>query len=129
MSDPVDFPGTFPISLLLQILNVSQIFNVGVCGLNIQHRKQLQTILSSTRQMETQAPRSRSPTAVPPYEEWPSVPVAPLKFAMKDKQTSAMDVDEIENNIDREARQTSELSMDDIEAAQALEGLRAGKAR
>ena len=39
-----------------------------------------------------------------------------------------MDVDEVNSNSDRNARQTSELSMDDIEAAQALEGLRSGRA-
>ncbi|KAG6994128.1 hypothetical protein G7Y79_00047g083540 [Physcia stellaris] len=71
--------------------------------------------------MEAQAP---SPAA-PPYEEWPSVPVAPLKPTIKDEQTSAMDIDEVMSLSDRNARQTSELSMDDIEAAQALEGLRA----
>ena len=37
-----------------------------------------------------------------------------------------MDIDEVMSLSDRNARQTSELSMDDIEAAQALEGLRAG---
>lgn len=78
--------------------------------------------------MEAQAPQSRSPAAVPPYEEWPTVPVAPLKPIIKDEQTSVMDIDEVKSNSDRNARQTSELSMDDIEAAQALEGLRAGTA-
>lgn len=73
--------------------------------------------------MESQAP---SPATVPPYEEWPSVPIAPLKPIIKEEQTSAMDIDEVNSIDDRNARQTSELSMDDIEAAQALEGLRAG---
>ncbi|KAL8793333.1 MAG: hypothetical protein Q9195_004110 [Heterodermia aff. obscurata] len=75
--------------------------------------------------MEAQAPHSPSLPAVPPYQQWPSVPVAPPKPVIKDEQLSAMDIDEVKSNSDRGTRQTSELSMDDIEAAQALEGLRA----
>ena len=37
-----------------------------------------------------------------------------------------MDVDNVISPTDRHSRATSALSMDDIEAAQALEGLRAG---
>ena len=37
-----------------------------------------------------------------------------------------MDVDNVISPIDRHSRATSALSMDDIVAAQALEGLRAG---
>ena len=77
--------------------------------------------------MDAQAPHSPSPPAVPPYQQWPSVPIAPLKPVVKDEQTSTMDIDEVKSNSDRGTRQTSELSMDDIEAAQALEGLRAGR--
>ena len=77
--------------------------------------------------METQAPPSPSPPAVPAYQQWPSTPVAPLKPVFKDEQTSVMDIDDAKSNSDRGTRQTSELSMDDIEAAQALEGLRTGK--
>ena len=76
--------------------------------------------------MDTQAPPSPSPPAVPAYTQWPSAPIAPLRPVSKDEQTSAMDMDEAKSNSDRGTRQTSELSMDDIEAAQALEGLRAG---
>lgn len=76
--------------------------------------------------MEAHAPRSPSPPAIPAYQRWPSVPVASSKPVFKDEQLSAMDIDEVKSNSDRATRQTSELSMDDIEAAQALEGLRAG---
>lgn len=40
---------------------------------------------------------------------------------------SNMDTDNAWNNAERSKRATSVLSMDDIEAAQALEGLRTGK--
>ena len=76
--------------------------------------------------METHVKQSQSPMAVQSYEEWPSVPVVPMKVTMKDESTSTMDIDEVKSISDRNTRQTSELSMDDIEAAQALEGLRAG---
>lgn len=76
--------------------------------------------------MEAQAQPPRGLATVPPYEEWPSVPKEPLKRASEDGSTSAIDIDEDKNGDEREHRQTSELSMDDIEAAQALEGLRAG---
>lgn len=65
---------------------------------------------------------------IPPYEQWPSVPQGPLKPLYRDGDVSSMDVDEVNSNSDRNVRQTSELSMDDIEAAQALEGLRSGRA-
>ena len=67
------------------------------------------------------------PAPVPPYEQWPSVPKGPLKSSYHDGDGSSMDVDEVNSNSDRNVRQTSELSMDDIEAAQALEGLRSGR--
>ncbi len=76
--------------------------------------------------MEVRAQHSRSPATVPPYEEWPSAPTGPLKHAIHDREISAMDIDHVSNGSDRDIRQTSELSMDDIEAAQALEGLRSG---
>lgn len=76
--------------------------------------------------MELEAQQARDAPAVPPYEEWPSVPTGPLKSPRDAESVSAMDVDETENSDGREIRHTSELSMDDIEAAQALEGLRSG---
>ncbi len=75
--------------------------------------------------MEVRAQHSRS-AAVPPYEEWPLAPTGPLEHAIHDGQSSPMDIDDVKNGSDRDVRQTSELSMDDIEAAQALEGLRSG---
>lgn len=68
--------------------------------------------------------QAEHPASVPPYEQWPSVPKGPLKPLYNDGDASSMDVDEVNSNSDRNVRQTSELSMDDIEAAQALEGLR-----
>lgn len=76
--------------------------------------------------MEAQAERPRSPLPAPPYEQWPSVPKGPLKPGTHDGESSAMDVDEVKSDSERNSRHTSELSMDDIEAAQALEGLRSG---
>ena len=77
--------------------------------------------------MEARVSHIESSPAVPAYEEWPSVPAVPLQSMVNDERTLAMDVDELHVNNDRKTRQTSELSMDDIEAAQALEGLRAGE--
>jgi len=79
--------------------------------------------------METQAQHPRGPATVPPYEEWPSAPTGPLKHAIHDGEDSAMDIDNVKNGSDRDIRQTSELSMDDLEAAQALEGLRSGMSK
>lgn len=76
--------------------------------------------------MEVRARDTRSPATVPPYEEWPPAPTGPLKHALYDGESAAMDIDDLKNGSDRDVRQTSELSMDDIEAAQALEGLRSG---
>ena len=63
--------------------------------------------------MEAQA--EHADVALPPYE-WPSVPVSTL--------SDAMDLDATAPG--RETRAPSTLSLDDIEAAHALEGLRAG---
>lgn len=76
--------------------------------------------------MEVRAQDTRSPALAPPYEEWPPAPTGPLKHALNDGEPAAMDIDDLKNGSDRDVRQTSELSMDDIEAAQALEGLRSG---
>lgn len=73
-------------------------------------------------QFEQQVPR----TPVPPYEVWPVTPKGPLEAHMQNDKMNAMDLDNVINPVDRHSRATSALSMDDIEAAQALEGLRAG---
>ena len=63
---------------------------------------------------------------VPPYEEWPSVPKGPLPERSKRDQSQATEM-EMSSSADGQSRRaTSVLSMEDIEAAQALEGLRTG---
>lgn len=63
-------------------------------------------------------------SSVPAYEEWPSVPSGLVKDEPRHVSPMAVDADRAVIGIKRD---TSALSMDDIEAAQALEGLRAGK--
>lgn len=60
-------------------------------------------------------------------QEWPAVPSTHLPSNIDPNLPIAMEVDSTPNAEDRTRRATSVLSMDDIEAAQALEGLRAGK--
>ncbi|MCJ1473562.1 hypothetical protein MMC13_002213 [Lambiella insularis] len=72
-------------------------------------------------QFEQQVPR----TPVPPYEAWPATPKGPLEAHVQSDKPNAMDLDNVVSPMDRHSRATSALSMDDIEAAQALEGLRA----
>lgn len=62
-------------------------------------------------------------TTVPAYEEWPSVPSGPLKEECRHVSPMVVDADRALIGMKRD---TSALSMDDIEAAQALEGLRSG---
>ena len=76
--------------------------------------------------MEAEVQRSRSPTALPAYEEWPSAPTAPLKAKTRDEQSSPMDLDEVKSNSDRTTRHTSELSLNEYEAVQVLESLKGG---
>ena len=76
--------------------------------------------------METQAELGTTTTPVPPYEAWPSVPKDSLESPTQPDKINTMDLDNVVSPIDRHSRATSALSMDDIEAAQALEGLRAG---
>lgn len=64
---------------------------------------------------------------LPPYEAWPSAPKGPLNPHCQTDVTNAMDLDKVMSPDGRDRRAASVLSMDDIEAAQALEGLRAGK--
>ena len=53
--------------------------------------------------------------------------VLPLRSSSVERgNASQMDLDGTSSNEDRTRRDTSILSMDDIEAAQALEGLRSG---
>ncbi len=72
--------------------------------------------------------RLRGVTA-PKYHDWPAVPSTPFANNIDPDLATPMDVDSTPNTEDRTRRATSVLSMDDIEAAQALEGLRAGEIR
>lgn len=74
--------------------------------------------------MESQAQYHNTP--VPPYEQWPSVPKGSLGNPSSTDQRTATVVDDTTSNDYQDIRATSTPSMDDIEAAQALEGLRAG---
>ena len=76
--------------------------------------------------MEIQAEQPRNPTEVPPYEGWPSVPTETLEPSIDDGQASIMEIDDVKSSDEWDSRHTSELSMDDLEAAHALEGLRSG---
>ena len=64
--------------------------------------------------------------AVPQYEAWPSVPTRAIPMQVQATEAAAMEVDNMKATSGRASRDTSVLSMDDIEAAQALEGLRTG---
>ena len=77
--------------------------------------------------MEEQFERPVSRTPVPPYEAWPSAPNGLLEAHVITEKSNAMDLDNVISPMDRHSRATSALSIDDIEAAQALEGLRAGE--
>ena len=74
--------------------------------------------------MEAQAEKSHVNTPVPPYEAWPSVPTGPLNPVQPIDRSFAMDIDS--PTADRQSRATSTFSMDDIEVARALTGLREG---
>lgn len=78
------------------------------------------------QQLEPQQQQSLEKTPVPPYEAWPSVPTGTPDVQTQHEKLNAMDLDNMISPEDRQSRATSGLSMDDIEAAQALEGLRAG---
>ena len=69
---------------------------------------------------------NRDDDAVPQYEARPSVPSRALPTETQETEFTAMEVDNARIANDRASRDTSVLSMDDIEAAQALEGLRTG---
>ncbi|KAI4129046.1 MAG: hypothetical protein LQ347_003931, partial [Umbilicaria vellea] len=74
--------------------------------------------------MEAQLERPHNGAAVPPYEAWPSVPTAPLRLGADVANSSGMDLDGVASPETVDGRAMSVLSMDDLEAAQALEGLR-----
>lgn len=76
--------------------------------------------------MEAQTERPHNGATVPPYEAWPSVPTAPLRLGAEVANSSNMDVDGVASPDTVDGRATSVISMDDLEAAQALEGLRTG---
>ena len=76
--------------------------------------------------MEAQIERPHDGAVVPPYEAWPSAPTGPLSVSAEVANPSGMDVDSVASPNTVDGRATSVLSMDDLEAAQALEGLRTG---
>ena len=76
--------------------------------------------------MEAQIERPHDGAIVPPYEAWPSAPKGPLRVSGEVANPSGMDVDSVASPDTVNGRATSVLSMDDLEAAQALEGLRTG---
>jgi hypothetical protein len=76
--------------------------------------------------MEAQQSRPVQEITAAQIQSWPSVPTTPLRSSLDIDQVSLMDVDSTASGEDRTRRATSVLSMDDIEAAQALEGLRSG---
>ncbi|KAI9878538.1 MAG: hypothetical protein M1830_000592 [Pleopsidium flavum] len=75
--------------------------------------------------MEAQQERPLQGVTAPKYQDWPAIPSTPFTNNIDPDLATAMDVDRTPNTEDRTRRDTSVLSMDDIEAAQALEGLRA----
>ena len=130
-------PSPFPRSSLLHLPHVIPLFIAVAHSAHLSHAQlRFRLLLSSVHQqsscdiMEAEVQQSSSPTQLPAYEEWPTVPTTPLNARLRDEQHSPMEVDELNRNNNRNVRQTSELSQDDIECAQALEGLKAGtKAR
>lgn len=72
------------------------------------------------------AVESRCDDSIPPYEAWPSVPTEALPTHALQGDSLPMEVENSKAVSGPRSRDTSVLSMDDIEAAQALEGLRTG---
>lgn len=68
----------------------------------------------------------RCDDSIPPYEAWPSVPTKALPTHALQGDSIALEAEDSKAVSGRGSRDTSVLSMDDIEAAQALEGLRTG---
>jgi len=79
--------------------------------------------------MEAQQQQQRPHQDATPVKlhDWPAVPSTPFASNIDPNLSIAMEVDGTPNAEQRTRRATSVLSMDDIEAAQALEGLRAGE--
>lgn len=77
--------------------------------------------------MEDQHEPSHGRSKVPDYDEWPSVPDRPPQINGHSEPSVAMTQGNTMSPKEHDIRSTSVLSMDDIEAAQALEGLRAGR--
>lgn len=75
--------------------------------------------------MENQAQNHDSP--LPPYEQWPPAPKTPLRSWSYNGESCATNLNDANSKDGQGLRATSVPSMDDIEAAQALEGLRAGE--
>ena len=78
--------------------------------------------------METNTGESRLDT-IPRYEVRPAIPSTSLPSHAPEGDFKAMDAGTTNAQSGRASRDTSVLSMDDIEAAQALEGLRTGTYR
>lgn len=76
--------------------------------------------------MEAQQERPVSVAGDVKNRDWPTVPSTPIGNNIDPNLPTAMEVDGAPKAEDRTRRATSVLSMDDIEAAQALEGLRSG---
>jgi len=72
------------------------------------------------------AAESRCDDSIPPYEAWPSVPTKALPTHALQVDPLPMEVENLKAVSGPGSRDTSVLSMDDIEAAQVLEGLRTG---
>ena len=88
-----------------------------------------QSLRKATSTLPMEAPTVQTPVngPLPPYEAWPSAPKGAFTPNSQKDITDAMDLDKVMSPDNRDRRAASVLSMDDIEAAQALEGLRAGK--
>ena len=86
-------------------------------------------LLNTFHPVSMETPQSKMLNVAPPvpaYEEFPSMPVHLAGSPPLSGDANAMDIDSHNHLDERGGRATSVLSMDDIEAAQALEGLRAG---
>jgi hypothetical protein len=76
-----------------------------------------------------QPPKPSKPSSAPPYEQWSNLSQYRIDGIPSDKFTqNAMDLDRIVSiPSDEVARTPTAFSMDDLEVAKALTGLRAGE--
>ena len=74
-----------------------------------------------------EAERTHANAPVPPYEAWPSAPKSSLNMYEEDDRNITTETGTPISFDEHNKRAASVLSMDDLEAAQALEGLRAGE--